>query len=93
MLVASTVAPEGSEKRSFQLRSSTHAKPGSSLNLLVKKERKEKEDVLDKVHEVLQVSKKKVTPDVLVEGESSVSINSGDLEALHSESNVSNSES
>nr|KAJ0187328.1 hypothetical protein LSAT_V11C900461800 [Lactuca sativa] len=59
----------------------------------LEKERIEKEDVLGvlgEVHNVLQVSDEKVTPDVLVEGESKVSCFS---EASQSESSVSNGES
>ena len=57
------------------------------------KERKEKEDVLDvleEVHDVLQVSEEKATPDVLIEGESSVSNFS---EASQSKSSCSEEES
>ena len=59
----------------------------------LEKERKENEGVLcviNKVHDILQVSEEKVTPDVLVEGESSVSSFS---EASQSESSCSEEES
>ena len=54
--------------------------------LKIKRAEKEKEEV----HVALQVSKEKVTPDVLVEGESSGSCFS---EELHSESGTSEVES
>nr|KAJ0217547.1 hypothetical protein LSAT_V11C300134990 [Lactuca sativa] len=56
----------------------------------LEKERKEKEEVLDEVNNVLHVSEEKVTPDVLVEGESKVSSLS---EVSQSESSCSKAES
>nr|KAJ0204184.1 hypothetical protein LSAT_V11C500228880 [Lactuca sativa] len=57
------------------------------------KERKEKEGVLDEVHNVLPVFEENVTPDAFVEGESDVHTKVCDSEVISSEFSVSNNES